>query len=296
MTLITTLAAPPFLSAFLRIPGRGSRKPVKDENSAQVSWDFKSGEIALLVAESLCRDLETEGFYVQLMDIDEGLSQARKDDIALSIIRSENTLTVEGSPADLPLVKTAVYEVILALNDSFKELKDSSDPQRMKREISGLEGRIQEDVLSLVQPDLVKLNLEGKNKEEILAELVDLIASGGKPLNREKALEAVFQREKTMSTGMEHGIALPHAKTEGIGEIQVAVGIKREGIDFGSLDGEKSRLFIMIISPKKTSGPHVQFLAAIGAVLKDDIIREAIISADTPEEAASLLRGTGSAP
>jgi mannitol/fructose-specific phosphotransferase system IIA component (Ntr-type) len=103
-------------------------------------------------------------------------------------------------------------------------------------------------------------------------------------------LEDVFKREKTMSTGMQHGIALPHAKSDGVSEICAAVGVKKEGIDFDSLDGEKSRLFIMVISPRKLSGPHVQFLAAIGTVLKDDITREEVINADNAEFAATLLR------
>jgi len=68
------------------------------------------------------------------------------------------------------------------------------------------------------------------------------------------------------------------------------VGIKKEGIDFSSLDGKPSRLFIMVISPKKTTGPHIQFLAAIGAVLKDEAVREKVIAAVTAEEAAALLR------
>jgi Kef-type K+ transport system membrane component KefB/mannitol/fructose-specific phosphotransferase system IIA component (Ntr-type) len=292
MTLITTLAAPPILSAFLRIPGPGTRKPAAGEDNAQGTWDFGSEEIADLVTDTLQRDLKAEGFYVQLMDIDEGLSQARKNNIALSICQTGKTLVIESSAEDLPFVKTAVYEAILRLSDSIQALKKAADPQAMKKEISGLEGRMQEDVLSLIRPELICLELRGETKNEVLTELVDLIAAGGKPINRDETLEAVFQREKTMSTGMEHGVALPHAKTGGTGEIQVAVGIKRTGIDFGSLDGEKSRIFIMIISPKKISGPHIQFLAAIGAVLQDPHIREKAITAPTKEEAAALLRGT----
>jgi mannitol/fructose-specific phosphotransferase system IIA component (Ntr-type) len=89
---------------------------------------------------------------------------------------------------------------------------------------------------------------------------------------------------------MQHGIALPHGKTDGVKELAVAVGIKREGVDFESLDGEKSRLFILVVSPRRVSGPHVQFLAAVGAVLKDDAIREAVIAASSAEAAAELLR------
>ncbi|MDR2182482.1 MAG: cation:proton antiporter [Treponema sp.] len=291
MTLITTLAAPPLLSAFLRLPGSGTRGPVRDENSSQSVWDFGSDEIADLVTDSLLKDLRSEGFYVQIMNIDEGLSQARKNDIALAIARKDNTLAIETLSADMPLVKTAVYEVILRLNDTMQKLKSSSNPHELKKEIAGLEGRTEEGVLSLVTPSLISLDLKGENKNEIITELVDLLASHGKLLDRGEVLEAVLRREASMSTGMEHGIALPHAKTGGVDDICVAVGIKKAGVDFGSIDSEKSRLFIMVISPKKVSGPHIQFLAAIGAVLRDDVLREEVIAADSRDEAAMLLRG-----
>jgi mannitol/fructose-specific phosphotransferase system IIA component (Ntr-type) len=89
---------------------------------------------------------------------------------------------------------------------------------------------------------------------------------------------------------MQHGIALPHAKTEGVKDIAVAVGIKKEGVDFESLDGEKSRLFILVVSPKKTSGPHIRFLAAIGAVLDNEELRREVINVRSKDRAAALLR------
>ncbi|MDR2364074.1 MAG: cation:proton antiporter [Spirochaetaceae bacterium] len=290
MTLVTTLAAPPLLSAFLKISGPGTKKPVKGDDSAAAVWEFHSDEIAGMVLDTLLKDLKAEGFYVQMMNIDEGLSQARKGDIALSITKKESTVTIETSQVDMPLVKTAVYEVILGLHDTIQKLKNSSNPKAMKQEISNLQGRSREEVLSLITPDCIILDLRGNTKEQIITELVDLLDSQGKLLDRDEALGDVLRREKTMSTGMEHGIALPHGKSDAVTDICVAVGIKKEGVDFESLDGEKSRLFILVISPKKTSGPHIQFLAAIGSVLKDETLREQVISADFKEDAALLLK------
>jgi fructose-specific phosphotransferase system IIA component len=290
MTLITTLAAPPLLSASLRIPGPGTKKPVKGDDSAAAVWEFNSDEIADLVVDTLLKDLKAEGFYVQMMNIDEGLSQARKDDIALSITEEESTVTIETARTDMPFVKTAVYEVILGLNESIQKLKDSADPQAMKRDLSNAGGRTSEELLSLIRPDCISLKLRGETKEELIAELVDILAAGGALEDRDTALADVLTREKTMSTGMQHGIALPHGKTEGVKDMAVAVGIKREGIDFDSLDGEKSRIFILVASPKKTSGPHIQFLAAISAVLNNEELRRELIAADSRDRVAALLR------
>jgi fructose-specific phosphotransferase system IIA component len=290
MTLITTLSAPPLLNAALKIPGQGTRKNVKDEDSAQAVWEFENDEIADLVVDMLLKDLRAEGFYVQMMNIDEGLSQARKDDIALSITEEESTVTIEASKSDLPFVKNAVYEVILALSDTIQKLKASADPAEMKKDLLDKDARTSSDVLSLIEPKVVSLNLRGETKEEIITELVDMLAAAGKLLDRDQVLAAVFDREKSMSTGMEHGIALPHAKTDGIADIAVAVGIKRKGINFDSMDGEPARLFIMVVSPKKTSGPHVQFLAAIGSVLKNETLREAVVHAESVDRAVLLLQ------
>jgi fructose-specific phosphotransferase system IIA component len=160
----------------------------------------------------------------------------------------------------------------------------------MKRELLDQNGRTSGDILSLINPGCVSPALKGTTKEEIITELVDILAAQGRLRDRNEVLRDVLQREKSMSTGMQHGIALPHAKTDGIDDIAVAVGIKREGIDFESMDGEKSRLFILVVSPRKTSGPHIQFLAAIGTVLKDDTIREEVINAGDKDQVVRLLQ------
>jgi fructose-specific phosphotransferase system IIA component len=290
MTLVTTLAAPPLLSGSLKIAGPGTKKPVKGDDSVSAVWEFHSGEIAGLVINNLLKDLKAEGFYVQLMNIDDGLSQARKGDMVFSITEAEQIVTIETSQVDMPLVKTAMYEVILGLYDAVEKLKSSSDPKVMKQEISNLEGRTREEVLSLIEPPCIIPDLKSTTKEGIITELVDLLNLQGKILNRDEALRDVWERERTMSTGMEHGIALPHGKSEAVTDICVAVGIKKEGVDFESLDNEKSRLFILVLSPKKTSGPHIQFLAAIGSVLKDEAFREEVIDAGSKEDIALLLQ------
>jgi fructose-specific phosphotransferase system IIA component len=290
MTFITTLAAPPLLSASLRMGGIGTRKAAKGGDTVSAVWEFFSREIAGMVVDALLKDLRNEGFYVQTMDMGGGLSQARREDIVLSIVEEENSVTIETDKVDMPFVKTAVYEVILELGNAIEKLKESASPEAMKKELAGMDGRTSGDILAIIKSECIILNLMGKNKEEVLTELVDLLDRQGKLDNRDLVLEDIFRREKSMSTGMQNGIALPHAKSDGVSELCVAVGIKKEGIDFDSLDGEKSRLFIMIVSPRRISGPHVQFLSAIGTVLKDDITREEVINADNAEYAAMLLQ------
>jgi mannitol/fructose-specific phosphotransferase system IIA component (Ntr-type) len=87
-----------------------------------------------------------------------------------------------------------------------------------------------------------------------------------------------------MSTGMQKGIALPHAKTDGVIAPCIAIGIKKEGIDFDSLDKEASRLFVLILSPKKTSSPHIQVLSTMASVLHKSENLETLINAKSPQK------------
>ncbi|MDR0635708.1 MAG: cation:proton antiporter [Treponema sp.] len=293
MTFITTIAAPPLLNIFLKLPGVGTRKPAKGNDTATAVWDFSSDEIADLVIDTLLKQLRAEGFYVQMMNINDGLSQARKGDISLSITEEENKVSIVTGKDDMSFVKTAMYEVILSLGDSIQKLKETANPAEMKKEIAQMvEGRTPDNkLLSHIESDCVSIDLKGNDKDAIITELVDLLASRGKLNKRDDVLHDVFERERSMSTGMEHGIALPHGKSDGVDELRVAIGIKKDGVDFGSLDGERSRLFIMVVAPRKTSGPHVQFLAAISAVLRVEATRQELLKAATAEEVVELLRG-----
>ncbi len=88
------------------------------------------------MVDTLLKDLKAEGFYVQMMNIDDGLSQARKNDMALSIMEQENLVTIETSEADSAFVKTSIYEVVLKLTDSMQNLTLGFDPAALKKELA----------------------------------------------------------------------------------------------------------------------------------------------------------------
>jgi len=147
------------------------------------------------------------------------------------------------------------------------------------------------DLKNLLKPELVTLNLRGTNKEEIIKELVDLAARSGKVSDKEEAIRSVFERENRMSTGMKHGIAIPHGKTTAVQELVACVGISPQEINFDALDRKGCRIFIMTLSPIDKTGPHLQFLAEVGMLFRNEEKRQALLSAKTPEEVVSILLG-----
>jgi fructose-specific phosphotransferase system IIA component len=145
------------------------------------------------------------------------------------------------------------------------------------------------NIKKLLTEDLIELKLSGDTKEEVIEAMVDLAMKSGKIKDRQAALEAVLEREKKMSTGIQAGVAIPHGKSETVDEMVACIGLKPEGIDFAALDGQPSKIFIMTISPVNRTGPHVQFLAEISKILQSEENRQAILAVKSPAELISLL-------
>ena len=142
---------------------------------------------------------------------------------------------------------------------------------------------------NVLDPRTICLELQAETKEGVFEELMDLLVRAGKVNDRMAALTAVREREQKMTTAIQHGIAIPHAKTDAVTELVTAVGIKRQGIDCDALDGKPSRIFIMTLSPMSRVGPHIQFLSAISHALDNPDVRQAVLDAGSPEEIIDIL-------
>lgn len=140
-----------------------------------------------------------------------------------------------------------------------------------------------------VSKEHVKLELEGTRKEEVIEELVELLVETCDVSDADTIYEAVMKREREGSTGLEKGIAIPHAKSDAVGSLSIVIGVSREGIDFESQDGKPSHLFFMMVAPTTESGPHVQAIAKIVKMIKIDRFREKLVKAKTAEEVIEII-------
>jgi mannitol/fructose-specific phosphotransferase system IIA component (Ntr-type) len=136
----------------------------------------------------------------------------------------------------------------------------------------------------------IVINLKGKTKETVIKELLDILSTQGKLVDRTIVLNDLLDREKTMSTAIPNGIALPRAKTNAVQELTVAIGIKKSGLDFDSPFDDKTRIIILALAPPKKAKHLYKFLLAITTILNDDTIRSKILTAKTPDEVVELLR------
>ena len=142
---------------------------------------------------------------------------------------------------------------------------------------------------TIITKDTVCLHLKGTTKEEIINELIDILVTAKKIDDRTSAYKAIMDRENKMSTGMKHGIAIPHGKTATTVDLVACIGISDNQVDFNSLDKKPSRIFIMTLSPVEKTGPHLQFLAEVSLLFKSAEKREEILNAKTPEEILEIL-------
>jgi PTS system nitrogen regulatory IIA component len=137
--------------------------------------------------------------------------------------------------------------------------------------------------------DTINPHLKGTTKEEIINELLDILVAANKIPDRKAAYNAVMDREQKMSTGMKHGIAIPHGKSPTIQDLVACIGVSDKPVDFDSLDHEPCRIFIMTLSPVEKTGPHLQFLAEISLLFKSADKRHEILAAKSPEELLRIL-------
>jgi nitrogen PTS system EIIA component len=143
----------------------------------------------------------------------------------------------------------------------------------------------------ILHPEVVKVNLEAENKYEAIDELIDLLVESHEiPVTlRDHVVEVVVEREKSMSTGMEDGIALPHGATDRVDDIIGALGISRRGIPFESLDGRPAHIVILLVLPKNKFQAHVRTLGGIAHIMSNATLRESLVKAGNSDEALTLI-------
>lgn len=147
----------------------------------------------------------------------------------------------------------------------------------------------QSPISTTLESKHIKPHLDGDDKDSIIREMVELLADAGAVADREAAETAVFEREKTMSTGMENGIAIPHGKTDTVDRLIAALGLKPEGVDFQCVDGQPARIIIVTLSPANRTGPHIRFMAGISKLLRSERVRKRLLDASSAAEIRSVL-------
>lgn len=144
-------------------------------------------------------------------------------------------------------------------------------------------------ITTLINEHLINLDLKATRKEEVFTEMAHLLASQGRVSDEQAFIKDLWAREELGNTGFEEGVALPHAKSAAVSNPAVAIGISRNGIEYGAEDGKPSHLFFMIASPDGGANHHIEVLAELSGKLIEEGFIAKLLAAKSPADALALL-------
>lgn len=145
-------------------------------------------------------------------------------------------------------------------------------------------------IRDVLDPRRVVLDVDGSSKREILSRLVATLELTHPAIDRSALLETLLERERTSTTAIADGIAMPHGR-HGDGDTVICLfGRSLKGVDFDSIDGGPTHLFFVLISPEKDPKLHLRWLAHFAVVLlRDESFRAALMAAPTAEAAIAAI-------
>ena len=148
----------------------------------------------------------------------------------------------------------------------------------------------QEDVDELLPAEHISLEEPPGEKRACIEHLLDILVDAGRVSDRDRALEALLERETQTTTGVGLGIGIPHAKTDAVSRPSVAFVRSNEGIDFEAMDDEPATLLFMILVPESGADEHLAILSALSRSLVHEAVRDGLHGAESAAEVRSIVR------
>ncbi len=145
-------------------------------------------------------------------------------------------------------------------------------------------------ISDILEEKLVAPNLQGSTKEEVIDGLINLVSQSPKVLDKEKVRNAIFEREKIMSTGVGNGFAIPHGKTDAVSDIVAAFGVTAQPIPYQSLDDKPVRLVFLLVGKDNLVGPHIKLLSRISRLMNKEEFRNKLLETKSPQEIINTFK------
>jgi len=138
---------------------------------------------------------------------------------------------------------------------------------------------------SLIPADTILLQSESGSKAAIIAEVLESLPS----VDPDQAMAVIMEREKLGSTGIGHGIAIPHGRLPDLDAPITALVRHTDGIDFDAIDGQPVHIVVVLLAPTDEDRSHLELLAGLARALQKESVRHAIMAAKTAEEISALF-------
>jgi mannitol/fructose-specific phosphotransferase system IIA component (Ntr-type) len=146
-------------------------------------------------------------------------------------------------------------------------------------------------LLEILNDSNVIFNFQADTKDGAIEQMVDHLVNQGQLQIGKKSeiLESLLLREKSMSTGIGSGVAIPHCSVNSVEHLKAVMAISPDGVNFDSIDSQPVHIFILLIVPKSKFQEHIKTLAIIAKTLNQSDEREKIIRATSLEEIKKVL-------
>ena len=147
-------------------------------------------------------------------------------------------------------------------------------------------------ITDLLSKDGIELNVNAKNKSDIIDKMTELMLKTGRIKNLNEYKELVLKREEEGSTGVGEGIAIPHGKGDCVTEPGLVAMVVPNGVEYDALDGKPVNLLFMIAAPNTSDNVHLDVLSRLSTMLMDVDFKNKLISAKSKEEFLNIINET----
>ncbi len=306
MTLITTVVAPPALVGLFIPTAKGVRHPKESMNeSRQIVFELPDSQVAKITLRKLVNEFRREGFFTIQLAKEPNLSiwEASMNEMELTFQRNDKDICIECTPAEEAVVNQAWMEVVSQMNELAKTI---SKPILKRADMAELVLKTESEKMSgtskasrVVQHFVMLPAFKAHSKKEAIEKLIDITAEkfAKNITDLESVKKAVFAREESMPTGLDHGIAVPHGRTDGVNHIVGAVAIidnseNENGVipDYETIDHSKIQVIVLTLVPESDQNPYLQIMAYITRALHNSNLKSQLLACKTEEEMQKFFR------
>ncbi len=294
MTLVTTVVSPPILIWLFSIKKSGLRHPTDpDELSRPFTFTMPSIDSAAMMCEKLILVFQKEGFFTHQLSYGDAIWQVRRDNMEIGIRHVDNQINFECTPYEESFIATAILEVTAELTTLANELSKPVKTRGMAHILSDSgtteHGPADNELAKYLRQFIMIPRFKAETKEDALKGLVEVLFQKGLLEDSDPTLNKLIAREAIMSTGLEHGIAIPHIRTDEVTTLVGLVAIVQSGVkDYTTIDGSSVNIIIMTMSPTNLQTPHLRLIAHIGQIL-DETGRSKLLAARTENEMRTVF-------
>ncbi len=146
------------------------------------------------------------------------------------------------------------------------------------------------DLSEILSEDCISLSLKSRTKPDVIREMAALAAKSGRVAHVNKLVDALMAREKIQTTGIGHGMAIPHATAEGVRGLVLSLGISPQGVDYESLDGHDVHLIFMLAGEPRLQTSFLSILSKISRFFRKEPFRNEVLKAQSASDILKLIR------